>query len=89
MNYDRIAELIVTLEGPFKVLLLFMAAVYVLWFWKVGFYDGFMTTLQTIRTVLEKSAIMLYLGTMWLFVSIVRAFRVIFATVRDFFISRI
>lgn len=89
MNYDKIAAVIVALEGPLKFFLLFLVFVYVMWFWKVGMYDGFMTTLQVLRTAFERLCIYGYMGIVWVFVSVVRVFRVIFATVRDFFISRI
>lgn len=86
---DKIAELLVALEMPAKYFALFLVFLYVIWFWKVGPYDGFMTTLQTIRTVVEKSALILYAAVVWVFVSCGRVFRVVFATVRDFFMSRI
>lgn len=86
---DKIAEFLVMMEMPVKYFLLFLVFMYVIWFWKVGPYDGFMTTMQTIKMVVEKSALILYAAFVWVFVSIGRVFRVVFATVRDFFMSRI
>lgn len=88
-NHEKIAEFLVMMEMPVKYFLLFLVFLYVIWFWKVGLYDGFMTTMQTIRAVVEKSALLFYMAFMWVFVGIGRVFRVIFATVRDFFMSRI
>lgn len=89
MNYDKLAAVIVALEAPAKFFVLFLVLVYVMWFWKVGMYDGFMTTLQVLRTAVERICIYGYMGIAWACVSVIRVFRVIFATVRDFFISRI
>lgn len=86
---DKIAEILVALEMPLKYFALFLVFLYVIWFWKVGPYDGFMTTLQTFRTVIEKTALIIYAIFVWIFVSFGRVFRVVFATVRDFFMSRI
>ena len=86
---DKIAELLVALEMPLKYFALFLVFIYVIWFWKVGPYDGFMTTLQTIKMVAEKTALIIYALFVWVFVSIGRMFRVVFVTVRDFFMSRI
>ena len=86
---DKIAELLVALEMPVKYFILFLVFIYVVWFWKVGPYDGFMTTLQTIKMVVEKAALIAYAAVVWVFVSFGRVFRVVFATVRDFFMSRI
>lgn len=86
---DRLASLIVTLEMPAKILALFLVFLYVLWFWKVGPYDALMGTVQALRAGLTFIAVGIYAVGMWVFVSISRSFRVVFATVRDFFISRI
>lgn len=86
---DKIAELLVALEMPAKYFALFLVFLYVIWFWKVGPYDGFMTTLQTIKMVIEKTALIIYAVAVWAFVGVGRMFRVVFATVRDFFMSRI
>ncbi len=89
MSHDKIAELLVALEMPFKFFVLFLVFMYVIWFWNVGPYEGFMKTMQTIQLVVEKVAIAIYTSIAWLVVGIVRIFSVVFATVRDFFISRI
>jgi len=89
LSIDSIATLLVTLETPLKVAALFVLAMYVLWFWKVGTYDAIMQTFQALQNGLKMAGIWTYLGVTWVFVSIIRMFRVILATVRDFFISRI
>ena len=89
MDTEFVAELLVTMETPIKVFLMLLVFLYVIWFWKVGPYDGLMTTLNGIKVVVEKTAIGIYLALAWFFVGIGRAFRVVFATVRDFFMSRI
>lgn len=89
LNPEKIAAVVVTLETPAKILALFLVFLYVMWFWKKGFYDGFMESMMVIRNVLEKGAIFLYAAMVWICVGFIRVLRIIFATVRDFFISRI
>ena len=89
MNTEKVAEFLVVMEMPFKVFLMFLVFLYVIWFWKVGPYDGLMTTLNGIKLAVEKTAIGIYLAVAWFFIGIGRVFRVVFATVRDFFMSRI
>jgi hypothetical protein len=89
LSVDTIATLLVTLETPLKVLALFVLFMYILWFWKVGTYDAIMQTFQALQTGLKMVALWTYMGVAWVFVSFFRMVRVIFATVRDFFISRI
>ena len=89
LDAEKIAELYVVMEMPIKVFLMFLVFIYVIWFWKVGPYDGFMTTLSGIKLAVEKTAVGIYIVVTWFFVSIGRVFRVVFATVRDFFMSRI
>ena len=89
LDTEKIAELYVIMEMPIKVFLMFLVFIYVIWFWKVGPYDGFMTTMNGLKLAIEKTAIGIYMVVTWFFVSIGRIFRVIFATVRDFFMSRI
>lgn len=89
MNTESLAEFLVMMETPVKVFLMFLVFMYVIWFWKVGPYDGFMTTMNGIKVAVEKTVIGIYLALAWFFVGIGRMFRVVFATVRDFFMSRI
>ena len=89
LDAEKIAELWVLMEAPLKFFLMFLVFLYVIWFWNVGPYDGFMKTMEGIKTVVEKIAIGIYMVFAWFFISIGRVFRVVFATVRDFFMSRI
>ena len=89
LDTEKFAEFIVMMEMPVKVFLMFLVFIYVVWFWKVGPYDGLMTTINGIKLGAEKIAVGIYLVVAWFFISIGRVFRVIFATVRDFFMSRI
>lgn len=89
MNTEKIAEFLVMMETPVKVFLMFLVFLYVIWFWKVGPYDGLMKTVNGIKIAVEKTAVGTYMALAWFFIGIGRVFRVIFATVRDFFMSRI
>lgn len=89
LTTDRLAEFLVLIEAPVKIFLMFMVFVYVIWFWKVGPYDGMMTTLNSLKVAIEKTFLAIYGLFVWIFQGISRIFRVVFATVRDFFISRI
>ncbi|MBI1363776.1 MAG: hypothetical protein GC134_07300 [Proteobacteria bacterium] len=89
LSIDTIATVLVNLETPLKVLAMFVLLMYILWFWKVGTYDAIMQTVQAIQNGVKMVAIWSYLGVTWVLVSVIRMFRVVLATVRDFFISRI
>lgn len=89
MFVEKLAWLVVTLEPFARVFMLFLLSLYVAWFWKVGTYDGIMVTLTTLKNVFQQGVVLTYGVCLWAVVGVFRIIRVIFATLRDFFISRI
>lgn len=89
MWQDKFHHLIERLEMPAKYVVFALLVFYVVWFWKKGIYDGLAETFAVLKMIVEGFVMGLYTVIAWVFVTIGRVFRVIFATVRDFFISRI